>query len=278
MFDPIPDNIRNNIIKDRLNGLKTGELSKKYNVSSSSINRILSSNPETKKLIGTGIKTPEDIRQSIIKDYLNKIPSSTIIKKYGISHSTLSRITRKNDDVKSIRQSNRIVYTKDDFEVTEDGKLYYKYDTSIEKVQSTLKNGYKVVWINNKQYYVHRLVAEKFIPNPKNKSEVNHIDGNPSNNNVNNLEWVTHKENMKHSIEVIKTFKFLEPKTGIENNMSEPIQDLETGKLYESVNEYCKEKNLSSYMFRKHIRESKCEYMDRNDYLDSMLMKEAVNE
>jgi hypothetical protein len=50
-------------------------------------------------------------------------------------------------------------------------------------------------------FTIHRLVGINFIPNTENKSYINHIDGNKQNNNVSNLEWVTHSENEKHASE-----------------------------------------------------------------------------
>jgi hypothetical protein len=69
-------------------------------------------------------------------------------------------------------------------------------------------NGYLIVGLSKnkkrKNYYLHRLVAEAFIPNPENKFIVNHIDYNKRNNNINNLEWLSQKDNVKHSVNNMK--------------------------------------------------------------------------
>lgn len=58
-----------------------------------------------------------------------------------------------------------------------------------------------------KRFYVHRLVAEYFLPNKDNKPYINHKDGNPKNNNVDNLEWCTPKENVEHASNVLGVMK-----------------------------------------------------------------------
>lgn len=73
---------------------------------------------------------------------------------------------------------------------------------SIRK-QSIDKDGYKqiILFKDNKKYYkrVHRLVAEAFIPNLKEKPEINHLNNNRKDNRVENLEWCTNKENLEYS-------------------------------------------------------------------------------
>lgn len=87
-----------------------------------------------------------------------------------------------------------------------DGTIYKRYsDGKMRKAeQSTVSSGYKVVnvVVGNKRrnLVTHRIVAKTYIPNPENKPQVNHIDGDKQNNHVNNLEWCTAKENAHHAI------------------------------------------------------------------------------
>jgi hypothetical protein len=65
----------------------------------------------------------------------------------------------------------------------------------------TTKSGYKKVSLgSNFKADVHRLVAEKFIPNPLGLPQVNHKDGNKGNNNLENLEFITKSENTRHAL------------------------------------------------------------------------------
>lgn len=90
--------------------------------------------------------------------------------------------------------------TLDDYEITTDGQVINKKTGRVLKGQPNAK-GYLRVSISKKLMFVHRLVAEKYIPNPDNLPQVNHKDGNKLNNSVENLEWVSNQQNRNHAVE-----------------------------------------------------------------------------
>ena len=69
------------------------------------------------------------------------------------------------------------------------------------------KNGYLHIDLKSKHCYIHRLVAEAFIPNPDNLPLINHKDENPLNNCVDNLEWCTHKYNINYGTAIQRRIK-----------------------------------------------------------------------
>ena len=84
-----------------------------------------------------------------------------------------------------------------------------RFDNGVHVPSTVLKpsknNRYAYVKLyrhsQHKIFRVHRLVALAFIPNPNNKPQVNHIDGNKMNNDSRNLEWCTQAENNRHAID-----------------------------------------------------------------------------
>lgn len=88
--------------------------------------------------------------------------------------------------------------------VTQDGMVWTHKKEKYLNIYDVDKRGWLCVALMengvNRNRRLHRLVAETFIPNPKNKPSINHVDCDKSNNNVENLEWVTNKENTAHAI------------------------------------------------------------------------------
>lgn len=108
-----------------------------------------------------------------------------------------------------------------------------------------LKNGYygvNIVYRGRKQYLVHRLIALTFVP-LNGKPQVNHKDCDKSNNKPSNLEWVTAKENIAHSVE-----------NGLNGKI---ILNFLTGVFYLSVPEAAHSIGISKDQLHKKIRSNK---------------------
>lgn len=88
------------------------------------------------------------------------------------------------------------------YEVSDSGKVFSLISNKCIDSGLTTRE-YKRVCLSaagkKRFHHVHRLVAEAFIPNPENMTQVNHIDGNKQNNHVSNLEWCDNSQNQKHA-------------------------------------------------------------------------------
>ena len=99
--------------------------------------------------------------------------------------------------VYKICQSNRYSASKRVYEISNLGRIKKN-----GIIVAPNENGYGYLKIAG--FYLHRAVAELFIPNPNNKEEVDHINGIKSDNRACNLRWVTHEENVNNNLTSIK--------------------------------------------------------------------------
>ena len=147
--------------------------------------------------------------------------------------------------------------------ISSDGEIISSYKNGKVLKHKIDKQGYHEISLykDNKNHYfkVHRLVAQAFIPNTENKPQINHIDGNKSNNSVSNLEWATGFENQQHSI---KTGLRVMPKgekhcnygkRGSLVHNSKLVLNKENGVFYESVKEAAESINMKYATLKKKL-------------------------
>lgn len=106
-----------------------------------------------------------------------------------------------------------------------------KYSLKERMLRSFLNSkGYCMVALSkngvNTHCSLHRIVAKAFIPNPENKEQVNHKNGDKTDNRAENLEWMTNFENIRHSIEVLGVDR--------QKTVRKPVMCVETGEIFPS--------------------------------------------
>ena len=152
--------------------------------------------------------------------------------------------------------------------VTVDGRVFSLHTMRYLK-NFTKAGDYVYVKIGSKSHRMHRLVAQTYIPNPENKPQVNHMDGNKYNNMLCNLEWATASENMQHACdtglrpisELMRETGRISPNLFVKNNtasITKLVLDVETGIYYESATEAAESIGVKpKYLWRRLSGETK---------------------
>lgn len=155
------------------------------------------------------------------------------------------------------------------YKIYEDGKIISLKDESVKKQNVSKKSGYVTAGITGLgTCYIHRLVAQAFIPNPKNKKCVNHIDANKQNNHVSNLEWCTYKENMEHYAKCPLYVNYSPNGENFKGKNKRKVIDTKTGIIYDSVLEASKKTKIHYLALKRalrgiHINKTTIQYYDK---------------
>ena len=125
--------------------------------------------------------------------------------------------------------------------VDRDGNVYIKTRSGLQKKPKFKRNGgYEYVEVTidgvRKKISVHRLVATAFHENPNQYTQVNHIDGDPSNNRADNLEWINNSSNQLHSRYTLGN------ETGFKDR---PVVCLDTGEEFLSTRDAWRKTGIS---------------------------------
>jgi|SaaInlV_125m_DNA_1040241.scaffolds.fasta_scaffold00029_63 predicted transcriptional regulator len=137
----------------------------------------------------------------------------------------------------------------------------------------TENNGYNRVKLESTIFQLHRIVALTFLQNPNNLEQVNHIDGDKSNNTLENLEWICRSDNQKHAYET----RLRTPTKGRKSPQSKTIQKIVDGIVvakYTSTSNASKELGLSQSLISMIIsgkRNQRKEYTLKHKKVDNCI-------
>jgi hypothetical protein len=155
-----------------------------------------------KKII---VKFKDGNKNNVHVDNLEFDYQNIIIKKTNIKNDNiiLNHEQNLNEEITINNFKGKKINNFSNYLISKEGQVYSTKTNKIREIEIN-ENGYCRIRLmdgtkQGKKFYIHRLVAEAYIPNPNNYNQVNHKDLNKHNNDVNNLEWCSEAMNMQHN-------------------------------------------------------------------------------